>query len=47
MMRPEVIMVNSVSLDDRISGFEANIGLHYRIVNEYEADFYMAGSNYS
>ena len=45
MKRPEVIMVNSVSLDNRITGFEANMGLHYRIVNEYGADFYMAGSN--
>jgi len=44
-MKPEVIMHNSISLDGRVTGFEANIGLHYGIVNEYGADFYMAGSS--
>jgi 2,5-diamino-6-(ribosylamino)-4(3H)-pyrimidinone 5'-phosphate reductase len=44
-MKPEVIMHNSVSLDGRVAGFEANLGLHYSIVNGYGADFYMVGSN--
>jgi 2,5-diamino-6-(ribosylamino)-4(3H)-pyrimidinone 5'-phosphate reductase len=43
-MKPEVIMHNSISLDGRVTGFEANMGLHYGIINEYGADFYMAGS---
>jgi len=38
-------MVNSISLDGRITGFEAKMELHYGIVNEYGADFYMVGSN--
>jgi 2,5-diamino-6-(ribosylamino)-4(3H)-pyrimidinone 5'-phosphate reductase len=44
-MKPEVIMHNSVSLDGRVTGFEANLELHYGIVNGYGADFYMVGSN--
>lgn len=44
-MKPEVIMHNSISLDGRVTGFVANMGLHYGIINEYGADFYMAGSN--
>ncbi|MDD5500853.1 MAG: RibD family protein [Candidatus Omnitrophica bacterium] len=44
-MKPEVIMHNSISLDGRVTGFEANMALHYGIVNKYGADFYMAGSN--
>jgi 2,5-diamino-6-(ribosylamino)-4(3H)-pyrimidinone 5'-phosphate reductase len=45
MSKLAVIMINSISLDGRITGFEANIGLHYTIVGEYRADLYMAGSN--
>jgi 2,5-diamino-6-(ribosylamino)-4(3H)-pyrimidinone 5'-phosphate reductase len=45
MNRPEVILHNSISLDGRISGFTANIGLHYDIVGNYGAEIYMAGSN--
>lgn len=44
-MKPEVIIHNSISLDGRVTGFEANLGLHYGIVNGYSADFYMVGSN--
>jgi 2,5-diamino-6-(ribosylamino)-4(3H)-pyrimidinone 5'-phosphate reductase len=45
MKKPEVIMHNSISLDGCIRGFEANQGLHYRIVGNYQADIYLAGSN--
>lgn len=45
MKEPEVIMHNSISLDGRITGFAANMGLHYGIVGKYRAEMYMAGSN--
>jgi len=45
MVKPEVIMHNSVSLDGKISGFEPDLGLHYGIVGSYGADVYCAGSN--
>jgi 2,5-diamino-6-(ribosylamino)-4(3H)-pyrimidinone 5'-phosphate reductase len=45
MKKPEVIMHNSISLDGRIAGFNANIRLHYSIVGNYQAEIYMAGSN--
>jgi 2,5-diamino-6-(ribosylamino)-4(3H)-pyrimidinone 5'-phosphate reductase len=45
MGKPEVIMHNSISLDGRITGFDADLGLHYRIVGEYEAEIYLIGSN--
>lgn len=44
MAKPEVIMHNSVSLDGKITGFEADMGLHYGIVGSYSADVYCAGS---
>ena len=45
MGKPEVIMHNSVSLDGRVTGFPADLGLHYGIVGSYGAEAYCAGSN--
>jgi len=44
-MLPKVIIHNSVSLDGSITGFEPNMGLHYKIAGSYEPDVHLVGSN--
>jgi len=42
---PKVIIHNSVSLNGSITGFEPNMGLHYKIAGSYEPDVHLVGSN--
>ena len=42
---PKVIVHNSVSLDGSLSGFEPNMGLHYKIAARYKPDAHLIGSN--
>jgi len=44
-MLPKVIIHNSVSLNGSITGFEPNMGLHYKIAGSYESDVHLVGSN--
>ncbi len=44
-MLPEVMIHNSVSLDGSLSGFSADIGLHYKILSSLEPDAMLIGSN--
>jgi len=44
-MLPKVIIHNSVSLNGSITGFEPNMGLHYKIAGSYEPDVHLVGSN--
>jgi 2,5-diamino-6-(ribosylamino)-4(3H)-pyrimidinone 5'-phosphate reductase len=41
---PEVIVHNSVSLDGSLTGFAANLPLHYRIAGGFHADMHLVGS---
>ena len=43
--RPRVILHNAVSLDGRLDGFEADLGLYYEIAGRFEAQAILAGSN--
>lgn len=45
MLRPKVVMHNSVSLDGSVMGFEVNMGLHYSLAGEFGADIHLTGSN--
>jgi len=40
-----VIVHNSISLDGSLTGFDANMALHYRIVGSYQPELYLVGSN--
>lgn len=40
----KLIMHNQVSLDGAISGFQVDPGLYYSIVNSFNADMYLVGS---
>jgi len=44
-MLPKVIIHNSVSLNGSITGFEPNMGFHYRIAASYKPDVHLVGSN--
>ncbi|HPS88845.1 MAG TPA: hypothetical protein PLC35_02535 [Methanosarcina vacuolata] len=44
-MIPKVIIHNSISLDGSTTGFEANIGVHYKILSSYLPDAMIVGSN--
>ena len=44
-MLPKVIVHNSVSLDGSLTGFEPNMGLHYRIAGDYKPEVHLIGSN--
>lgn len=43
-MRPKVIMHNTISLDGSHSGFEVDMGLHYRIAASFGAQAHLIGS---
>lgn len=43
-MRPKVIMHHTVSVDGAISGFEVDMGLHYRIASRFGAEAHLVGS---
>lgn len=44
-MFPEIIIHNTVSLDNSLSGFNADIGLHYRVLSTLKPDAMLIGSN--
>lgn len=44
-MFPELIIHNTISLDGSLSGFSADIGLHYQILGSLEPDAMLVGSN--
>ena len=44
-MRPQVILHNSISLDNRTTGFAPDIGLHYQIASRLNCDAHLAGSD--
>jgi 2,5-diamino-6-(ribosylamino)-4(3H)-pyrimidinone 5'-phosphate reductase len=43
-MLPKVIMHNTISLDGALKDFDLDIGLHYQIAGQYEADVHLIGS---
>lgn len=44
-MLPKLIIHSSISLDCSITGFEANLELHYGILSSYSPDAMLVGSN--
>jgi 2,5-diamino-6-(ribosylamino)-4(3H)-pyrimidinone 5'-phosphate reductase len=44
-MFPELIIHNTISLDGSLSGFSADIGLHYQILGSLGPDAMLVGSN--
>lgn len=44
-MLPRVILHNSVSVDGRIDWFEGDIGLHYELATQWQADVHLVGSD--
>lgn len=44
-MIPKVILHNSISLDGSLTGFEPDMGTHYRIAGDYGAQIHLIGSN--
>ncbi|MFZ2499736.1 MAG: RibD family protein [Methanosarcina sp.] len=44
-MLPKLVIHNSISLDGSTTGFEANIGIHYKILSSYQPDAMIVGSN--
>ena len=42
-MLPRVIVHNAVSLDGRIDGFPADIGLYYDLTGQWKVDAHLAG----
>lgn len=44
MQKPKIIIHNTISIDSSIKNFECNIGLHYQIAGNYEADAHLIGS---
>jgi 2,5-diamino-6-(ribosylamino)-4(3H)-pyrimidinone 5'-phosphate reductase len=44
-MLPKLIIHNSISLDCSITGFEADLELHYGILSSYRPDAMLVGSN--
>lgn len=43
-MLPKIILHNSVSLDCSVTGFEANLAVHYGILSSYRPDAILVGS---
>lgn len=43
-MRPRVIMHNTVSVDGALTGFEPDLGLHYRVAGGFGAGAHLIGS---
>jgi 2,5-diamino-6-(ribosylamino)-4(3H)-pyrimidinone 5'-phosphate reductase len=44
-MLPKLVIHNSISLDGSTTGFEANIGVHYKLLSSYQPDAMIVGSN--
>ena len=44
-MLPYVILHNAISLDGRVSGFDANIGLYYELVSTWKEDATLVGAD--
>lgn len=44
MNKPKIIMHNTVSLDLSIKNFDCDIGLHYQVAGNYQADAHLIGS---
>jgi len=44
MQKPKIIIHNTISIDSSIKNFECDIGLHYQIAGNYEADAHLIGS---
>lgn len=44
-MLPKVVVHNSISLDGSLTGFEVNMGLHYRLAATYKPQAHLIGSN--
>lgn len=44
-MLPRVIVHNSISLDGSLTGFEVNMGLHYKLAATYKPQAHLIGSN--
>ena len=44
-MLPKVILHNSISLDGSLTGFDVNMGLHYRLAATYKPQAHLIGSN--
>lgn len=44
-MLPKIILYNAVSLDGRINGFNADVGLYYEIASNWDIDAVLMGSN--
>jgi 2,5-diamino-6-(ribosylamino)-4(3H)-pyrimidinone 5'-phosphate reductase len=44
MQRPKIIMHNTISVDSSIKNFECDIGLHYQVAGNYQADAHLIGS---
>lgn len=42
---PKVIVHNSISLDGSLTGFEADLGVHYSIAGDYKPNAHLIGSN--
>lgn len=43
-MKSEIIIHNSVSLDNSLTGFMPDMGLHYKIAGDYKPDAHLIGS---
>ena len=43
-MYPKIIMHNSVSVNGAVTGFDADMGTHYGVLNQLKADAVMVGS---
>ena len=42
---PKIIMHNQISLDGAVSGFQIDPGAYYKILNSFDAEMYLVGSN--
>jgi len=42
---PEVIIHNSVSLNNSLTNFDVNLGLHYELAKKFKPDAHLIGSN--
>lgn len=42
---PKIIMHNQISLDGAVSGFQIDPGTYYKILNAFNAEMYLVGSN--
>lgn len=44
-MLPNVVLYNAVSLDGRITGFNADVELYYELASKWDIDAVLMGSN--